>query len=88
MPFASGQDGAVFGRRSFAEKQSLLAKYHGQEVIVYGFSMLQGVAGVLDAPPPVSDYVRLRKTDGTVESIFLGDIWQLVSESGEVIGQW
>lgn len=60
----------------------------GHVVIIFGFSMLKGVAGTLDAAPPVSDYVRLRKNDGSVESIFVGDIWQLLTGSGELIGKW
>jgi hypothetical protein len=80
--------GRFVAGRSFAQRQALLARYDGQEVIIFGFSMLKGVTGTLDAAPPVSDYVRLRRHDGGVESIFVGDIWQLRDGAGNFLGQW
>ena len=88
MPFPSGQNGAVFGRQSFAEKKTLLAKYDGQVVIIVGFSEQLGIAGTLDASAPVSDWVRVRRDNGVVESIFVGDIRQLRDGAGNLVGQW
>lgn len=88
VPFPSGQYGAMSERRRFTEKQAVLGKYDGQQVIILGFSMLKGVAGTLDAAPPVSDYVRLRTSDGAVQSIFVGDIWQLLDGAGNLVGKW
>jgi len=78
----------VSRRRSFGEKEGLLAKYDGQEVIIAGFSEQLGIAGVLDAGPPGSDWVRVRRNNGVVESIFVGDIRQLRDGKGSVVGQW
>ena len=75
-------------RRSFVLKQAALGQCHGQEVTIFGIGWLEGVTGVLDAAPPVADYVRLRRNDGRAESIFVGDIWQLRDAAGNPIGQW
>ncbi len=75
-------------RRWFAEKQVLLAQWNGRYVIIVGFSMLSGVGGVLDATPAVANYVHIHKNDGTVRTIFVGDVWSLRDGGGNLIARW